>query len=343
MPVAIAWRPAADQEVLTIAHFGSNHIGMNLVTVLRSYIIAFILAAAGVLLCACPLSAARPPRQPAEQAVWDPEAFFDRLFGAENHEDKKALSHIQVSIGEEKRLGKAAVEAYLGRLKREKIRVVSRGKDVKYFRQLVETIRPFMKQRTRYRVIEVYVAQSSRCDARSFPGGTLVFFRGLLESADNEAAVLGIVGHELSHLDRGHQLWRLRRIKLAQQTFSETGGRFSPDRFFAAGTLLAGIFTRPFRPEYEAEADHDGARWAYQAGYDPREMAKLFLKLRQRHKNRAIPLPEFLQTHPPLESRHRTIMDLYGQLQEAEPRDELYIGTENLRRRIARSRRRFAE
>jgi hypothetical protein len=39
----------------------------------------------------------------------------------------------------------------------------------------------------------------------------LVFFRGFLETAGNEAAVVGIVGHELSHLDRGHHLWRIPR------------------------------------------------------------------------------------------------------------------------------------
>jgi hypothetical protein len=31
------------------------------------------------------------------------------------------------------------------------------------------------------------------------------------------------------------------------------------------------IWMQPFRPEFEAEADEDGARWAYLAGYDPRE------------------------------------------------------------------------
>jgi len=310
---------------------------------LRLYVIVPVLAIVEALLCACFLPAAEPLQQAAEQAVWDPQTMFDRFFGAEKHEDQEALSRIQVSIGEEKRLGKAAVQAYLASLKRQKIRVVSRGKDVDYLRQLAGTLRPMMRLHERYRSIEVYLAQSSRCDARSFPGGTLVFFRGLLESADNEAAVLGIVGHELSHLDRGHHLWRLRRIKLAEQTLSDGRAGFSPDRFFAAGTLFAGIFTRPFRPEYEEEADRDGARWAYQAGYDPREMAKLFLTLHQRYKGRAIPLPEFLRTHPPLEDRHRAIMNLYGRLQEAEPRDELYIGTKNLRRRVARCRQRFAE
>ena len=38
------------------------------------------------------------------------------------------------------------------------------------------------------------------------PGGTLIFFRGILDFAGSEAALVGVIGHELSHLDHGHQL-----------------------------------------------------------------------------------------------------------------------------------------
>ena len=51
-------------------------------------------------------------------------------------------------------------------------------------------------------------------DAFSVPGGDLLFSQGLLETAGNEAALMGVVCHELAHLDRGHQLLELRRAKL---------------------------------------------------------------------------------------------------------------------------------
>ena len=49
----------------------------------------------------------------------------------------------------------------------------------------------------RYPSIQVNLVQSSDCEARTFPGGTIMFFRGLLELGGSEAAVAGIVGHEL--------------------------------------------------------------------------------------------------------------------------------------------------
>ncbi len=277
------------------------------------------------------------------QEMPDFQEMFNRLFGQEREEDKKALAKIEVSLREEQQVGETAVRAYLAHLKGRGIRAVTRGKDVDYLRALVETIRPLMKNPKRYPRIRIYLAQSSRCDARSFPGGTLVFFRGLLETAGSEAAVVAIVGHELSHFDRGHQLWRLRRIKLAEQTFSGDPKGVSPERFFTSGTTMLQIFTRPFRPEYEAEADRDGARWAYAAGYDPREMARLFLRLRDRAKNQPVPVFSFLQTHPAPENRHRAIMELYEKLRLEKPQQKLYVGKENLRRRVTRARQEFKE
>jgi hypothetical protein len=177
---------------------------------------------------------------------------------------------------------------------------------------------------------------------RALPGGTLVFFRGLLESAESEAALVGVIGHELSHLDHNHQLVHLRRMKLAQQTLSDQSKDLSPDRFFTAATAMARLWTRPFRPEDERTADRDGARWAYQAGYDPREMVRVIAKIGEREKNQPLVMPSIFRSHPPADERRKAVVDLYEELPKGNPNDHLYVGKENLRRRITRSQREFA-
>jgi len=286
---------------------------------------------------------AEPPRPPVAIPFADPQRMFESMFGPETEESEKALARVEVSIQEERQMGETAVAAFLAGLKQRNISVVSRGKDLQYLRDLVETIRPLMTNGKRYPKLQLYVVQSPDCEARTFPGGTILFFRGLLELGGSEAAVAGIVGHELSHLDRGHVLKRARRMKLAQQTFSGNRGDFSPERFMVAGSQFAQLWARPFRPEDEAVADGDGARWAYQAGYDPREMAKLFLLVGQRQKNQRIPMPAFFQSHPDQKSRHDAIMKQYAELEQAAPNNALYVGKENLRVRTARSKRKFAE
>ncbi len=132
----------------------------------------------------------------------DPQAMFEMIFGAEDEVDENVLEEIDVSARDERQIGKRAVDACLQQLQTQHLRIVRRGKDVAYLKSLVKKIQPMMRQQERYPKIEVYLVLSDHCDARCFPGGYLVFFRGLLESAENEATLIGMVGHELSHLRR---------------------------------------------------------------------------------------------------------------------------------------------
>jgi predicted Zn-dependent protease len=271
------------------------------------------------------------------QSFDNPWAMFDQLWGNPTEEQEKMLAQIEVSAARERRIGDQAVRAYLASLESQGIRAVSRGRDVEYLRDLVQIIHPLMRNTQRYPAIKVYLADSPQCEARSFPGGTLVFFQGLLEQAESEAAVVGVVAHELSHLDHGHQLRRVRSVTLAEQTFSGEGGGPSPSRFFTAGAAMLQVWTRPFRPADEIQADRDGARWAYEAGYDPRELATLLLRMYSHHRQNHAPLPDFLRSHPSALKRHDAVMDTYRELQRTAPCKTLYIGKKNLRRRAARS------
>jgi Zn-dependent protease with chaperone function len=286
-----------------------------------------------------PLCAQQLPKG-AELLILEPLDIFDRFFGGDREEDEKMLAKIEVSPKEEEQLGQMAVRAYLNYLKEHKIKVLSRGKDVDYLQRLVETIRPFMTQADRYHKITVYIVESPRPDARSLPGGTLVFFRGLLDGAESEAAVVGVVGHELSHLDRNHLLINIRRMKFAEQTLSNQNN-FSPEKFITATTAMSRLWSRPFRPEDERTADLDGARWAYKAGYDPREMIRVLAKIAQKEKNQPLALPSYFRTHPPAEDRSKAVQELYDELQKTTPAAQLYIGKENLRRRITRAEKKF--
>lgn len=309
-------------------------------TLQRTIVSAFLAILAILAGLPAPLSA-QPPRGKPGQFTPDPSAMLEQFFGGSREEDEKALAKIEVSPKEEEELGRAAVQSFLDYLRQQNVPVVSRGKDVDYLKRLVETMRPKMKQAERFRKITIYVAESPRPDARSLPGGTLIFFRGLLDSAESEAALVGVIGHELSHLDHDHLLVNLRRMKLARQTFSNQNG-FTPEKFFSAGAAMMRLWSRPFRPEDERTADLDGARWAYEAGYDPRELLRVIAAIGAREKNQPLNfMPSYFRTHPPAEERTKAVQELYDDLQEKSPNDHLYIGKENLRRRITRAEKEF--
>jgi predicted Zn-dependent protease len=272
--------------------------------------------------------------QPKQPPWVDPQAMFQQFFGGDEQFDEALLEKIEVSARDEQRIGQQAVEAYVEMLRRQGVQVVQRGREAAYLQQLVNRIQPLMRQRERYPKLHVYYAASDHCNARSFPGGHVIFFRGLLDASENEAALIGMVGHELSHLDRGHHTRRIKEMRLTERAFRPQGVQSWQD-FMAIGGSALRVWLQPFRQEYELEADLDGARWAYQAGYDCRELALLFLRLHQQGQDGRLPLPEFLQSHPASLDRHAAIMQMYQQLQAAKPVAELVIGADNLRRRIA--------
>lgn len=269
---------------------------------------------------------------------------FDSMFGPATAEESKLLSGIKISIGNERAFGQSLLETYLAELKLKKLRVLRKGRDVDYLRQLVETVHPLMTNAERYKQFTVLVVESDDVDAKAIAGGTLVFTTGLLKFAHSEAAVIGIVGHELSHLDRGHLILPLKRAKLIENAKGAPNRPFDPQKFAQSGTMMVRLMARPFRPEDEAAADQDGTEWAYHSGYDPRELADLFARLHIKNQDQKVPFGSFFRTHPYNEDRCAAITAHFEQLRadDAKPSD-LFVGKQNLKKRIARSVEEFAD
>lgn len=270
------------------------------------------------------------------------EQFADQMFRQPTEAEQEALSSVVVSANEERSFGKPLVEAYTQDLERQGVRLIKSGRDVEYLRKLVAIIQPRMQRAARYESFQVLLAESNQIDARAFPGGTLVFHKGLLGFAESEAALVGIVGHELSHLDREHLLLPLKRGKLLEAAGERNAGDWQRQ---LAGTMFAvRSLSRPFRPEDEAEADRDGAQWALDAGYDPRELARLFDRMSRKNPAPKIPFAGFFRSHPYNDDRRDAIAAEYERAAREGGQDSrLYIGRKNLAQRIPRTEREFPE
>lgn len=278
------------------------------------------------------------------EGEFEPQKLLDQFLPGDSEEVEKQLAGITISEEEEQEYGNQGASAYLNWLKRQRLQVIDSGRDVTYLEQLAADLRPNMKQAERYQNIRIYIVRSDVVDARCFPGGSLFFFRGILDFCDSEAGVAGVVAHELSHLDRGHLLTSLKQAKLLGDRRSQMGN--DPAAALAFGATLLRVWSRPFRPEDERKADRDAVDWLYASGYDPRELAKFFLQYLEEHRQRAQIkqlMPSFLQSHPLEQDRANAVLERFAELDKESHDQSLYVGRVNLKRRIPRSQQAFAE
>ncbi|MEC8554580.1 MAG: M48 family metalloprotease [Planctomycetota bacterium] len=158
------------------------------------------------------------------------------------------------------------------------------------------------------------------------PGGTILFSRGLLETAKSEAAVVGVLAHELSHLDRQHQLLGLRRQKQVQQKLN-----------FANMISNLSEVMKPFHAEFESQADEDAVSWMLQFDYEPKALAALLLRWNAKQDAQQPwkdMMPGFLLTHPDGGRRADDVMK--WREEKKQPSQDLHKGIENLEKRKPR-------
>jgi predicted Zn-dependent protease len=323
----------------------SHHSGLSLILAALALFVVWLIvisAAAGAEPPRFPFPAGPNGKVPAD---FDPQKFFDTFFGraAGKVEDNELLNKVEISWSEESRMGQQLLDDLKERLAAQQKTIVDRGRDVQYVAQLAALIQPQMQQAERYTRLRIHVANWGSPNAYALPGGHLIVAREMLEQAGCEAALVCVIGHELSHLDRGHLLRRAKQWKLAQEQFTKPPTEFSFDKMMGRFSQMQQLFRLPFNAEQEAEADRDGITWAYRAGYDPRAVEQVYDAMQAAGLAAPEFLPAFLRTHPLTAERRESLQLTYRHLQTAEPKSMLYLGFENLGRRIPRQQKEFAE
>lgn len=137
-------------------------------------------------------------------------------------------------------------------------------------------------------------------NAFALPGGPMFVNRGMLEAANTEGEVVGVMAHEVSHVLLRHgtaQASKASRYQIGAAIGAiagaviggRTGSAVSQATQFGFGTM----FLRYGR-EYEKQADILGAQLMTRAGYDAKDMANMFRTIQKQGSSG----PEWLSDHP---------------------------------------------
>ncbi|MBW4490513.1 MAG: M48 family metalloprotease [Trichocoleus desertorum ATA4-8-CV12] len=138
------------------------------------------------------------------------------------------------------------------------------------------------------------VVEDDRVNAFATAGGYVYVTTGLMRTADNEAQLASVLGHEAGHIEGRHLLQQMRQTAIARGVATAAG--LDRSTLAAIGVELA--LKRPNSRQDEFEADERGLRILSRAGYAPSAMVAFMEKLL-----RGGSLPTFLSTHPNTKNR----------------------------------------
>src|SRR5512139_482699 len=157
-------------------------------------------------------------------------------------------------------------------------------------------------------------------NAFALPGGPMFVNRGMFEAAQGEGEVVGVMAHELAHVllrhgtanatkAQGAQIGAIAGAIAGAVIGGGWGNVISQGSQFGLGTWLL-----KYSREYEKQADLLGAQIMARAGYDPRDLGRMFETIQKQGGSGA---PQWLSSHPDPGNRSTYIAREASQLQIA--------------------------
>ncbi|PYT76245.1 MAG: hypothetical protein DMG40_26520 [Acidobacteria bacterium] len=194
--------------------------------------------------------------------------------------DTKDIGFREIAPGQEKDI-KAGQDA----IKEMKMRgLMPHELDNKDIDNYVDNVAQRVAQHSDLHVpLHVTVLDTKEINAFALPGGYLFVERGLLDAADDESELAGVLGHEIGHVVARHSHKLMRRATFADifmqsaelAAIIATGGvasigmAYALEYGFNGLGLLLDLKLLGVSREYELEADQLGIQYAWNSGYDP--------------------------------------------------------------------------
>ncbi len=165
--------------------------------------------------------------------------------------------------------------------------------------------------RYRFKVID-----SREANAFALPGGFIYLNRGIIQLAENESELAGVLAHELAHVSESHgveQVEKAQKIGFGLGMLDLFLGRTRSTKesltALGAGLFAQGVFSKYSR-DAEREADRIGVETLRQTGMNPSGMVSLFHRMETLRKTQPGLVENFFSSHPSLAERQENVAEL---------------------------------
>jgi beta-barrel assembly-enhancing protease len=159
----------------------------------------------------------------------------------------------------------------------------------------------FEKNGIKRQSLKIHLLRNKEVNAFALPGNHLVIFTGLVSGCKNESEFLGVVGHEMAHLKKGHVMKKLVKEAGLSLVFSFFSGSSGGEVVLRTAKMLS---STAYDRKMEREADLGAVDFMQKAGINPKPFAAFLCRLSSTESY----LPEqfyWISTHP--DSKERTV------------------------------------
>ncbi|PKO46363.1 MAG: peptidase [Betaproteobacteria bacterium HGW-Betaproteobacteria-22] len=157
------------------------------------------------------------------------------------------------------------------------------------------------------------VIESSDLNAFAAPGGYIMLTKGLYQKLENEAQLAGVLGHEIAHVVKKHQLKVIQKQQLLNMGAGFLSDKYAKDNNLMSKAIGSGaeISARSLDKSAEFEADRLGLSYATRAGYAPLGLPDVLQTIGHSSKNdNSVAL--LFKTHPHPDDRLSALSDAVG-------------------------------
>lgn len=181
-----------------------------------------------------------------------------------------------------------------------------------------DKILPFLKEKTAEMgkishrpdlVYHIKILDSPVVNAFAVPGGYIYLTRGILAQLNNEAELIGVLGHEMGHITARHSASQQTKQQLGQMVLMGTMIVSEKLAQYASYAMQGmGLLFLKFSRDNEREADQLGVEYSSKIGYDAHRMADFFEVLKKMSMAESVGgVPTFLSTHPDPGDRYNSV------------------------------------
>ena len=164
------------------------------------------------------------------------------------------------------------------------------------------------------------VIESEDLNAFAAPGGYVLITKGLYKKLDNEAQLAGVLGHEIAHVVKKHQLKVIQKQQLLNMGANFLSGKLGKNNQSIQKVIGSGaeISARSLDKDAEYEADSMGMVLAARAGYEPFGLAEVLQTLELTNPaDSSVAL--LFKTHPAPDERLAKLSEAVGTRMDKAP------------------------